>query len=112
EFATQYAREVPQVDTDVLDYLMGRAWPGNVRELRHVIERVFVFCEDDRLGMDSFKSAGSKAETVGKRPVQPLAAGAMENGGLRDALDRYEREIMNEAMLRFNGNKKKVAEYL
>ncbi|WP_372870953.1 helix-turn-helix domain-containing protein [Paenalcaligenes niemegkensis] len=31
---------------------------------------------------------------------------------MRDALDRYEREIMNEAMLRFNGNKKKVAEYL
>lgn len=112
EFATQYGREVPKVDKEVLDYLMTRAWPGNVRELRHVIERVFIFCEDGRLRMDSFKFAGSKADVVSRQPERPSTMAVMEQGGLRDALDRYEREIVNEAMLRFNGNKKKVAEYL
>jgi transcriptional regulator with PAS, ATPase and Fis domain len=112
EFATQYGREVPKVDKEVLDYLMKRAWPGNVRELRHVIERVFIFCEDGRLRMDSFKFAGSKADVVSRQPERPSTMAVMEQGGLRDALDRFESEIVNEAMLRFNGNKKKVAEYL
>src|SRR3546814_14477070 len=94
--ATQYGREVPDVDADVLDYLMGRVWPGNVRELRHVVERVFVFCEDDRLRMANFESAGNRTEAASRPSAQPVATRVIENGGLRDELDRYEREIMDE----------------
>ncbi|MCQ9615447.1 sigma 54-interacting transcriptional regulator [Paenalcaligenes niemegkensis] len=65
QFATQYSRKIPEVDVAVLDHLMERTWPGNVRELRHVIERAFVFCEDDRLRVTDFKSAGNKDDIEG-----------------------------------------------
>ncbi|MFA5662898.1 sigma-54 interaction domain-containing protein [Castellaniella sp.] len=112
EFATQYGRDMPIVDTDALDHLMGRAWPGNVRQLRHVVERAFVFCEDGRLGIRNFEATASQADGHAGRTAGLASLGDIEEGGLRDALDRYEREIMDEAMLRFKGNKKRVAEYL
>ncbi|MFA7437805.1 sigma-54 interaction domain-containing protein [Castellaniella sp.] len=113
EFATQYDRNVPTVAADVFDYLMAGAWPGNVRQLRHLAERAFVFCEDGRLEVRNFEVTASLPDSgAGRLPEAALQGRMVEEGGLRDALDRYEREIMEEAMLRFNGNKKKVAEYL
>jgi DNA-binding NtrC family response regulator len=40
---------VPQ---EVLSLLMTYSWPGNVRQLESVIERAYVMCEDDTIGMD------------------------------------------------------------
>jgi len=108
ELAEHYAREVPEVDSDVFDYLMEREWPGNVRELRHLTERAFVFCEDNRMQLANFCSV------PGREParLKPLALTPEQGQSLRGSLERYERELVAEAMIRFGGNKKRVAEYL
>ena len=109
DLAERYGRDVPEVDSDVFDYLMSREWPGNVRELRHLTERAFVFYEDDRLQLSNFRTE------KGGEPMraEPSPAGVGEDGQtLRDALERYERELVAEAMVRFRGNKKRVAEHL
>ncbi|ASV84860.1 AAA domain family protein [Ochrobactrum quorumnocens] len=110
ELAAQYGKDVPEVDSDVFDYLTERPWPGNVRELRHVVERAFVFSEHGRLRLSNFSDA------AGQRKPEPAKAEVVINdasgGTLRTALDRYEHDLMTEAMARFNGNKKKVAEHL
>ncbi|MCL7999522.1 sigma 54-interacting transcriptional regulator [Brucella sp. 21LCYQ03] len=110
ELATQYAKDVPEIDSDVFDYLIQRQWPGNVRELRHVVERAFVFSEHGRLRLSNF------SEAAAPRKTEPVKADSVNNdasgGTLRAALDRYEYDLMAEAMARFNGNKKKVAEHL
>lgn len=110
EFARQYHREVPQVDSDVIDHLMGRPWQGNVRELRHVIERAFVFCEGDRLRMSNLQetsAGGGAAVSPG-----PGTKERQEGGILRTALEQYEGDLIAEAMERFDGNKSRVAEHL
>lgn len=110
EFSAQYARRVPEVDTNVLDFLASRAWPGNVRELRHVIERAFVFCDEDRLKVSNFKAATQgDIEPPHSAPAVPTLA---RDVSLREALEEYEQKILQDAMQRFNGNKKKVAEHL
>lgn len=110
ELATQYGKDVPEIDSDVFDYLIQRQWPGNVRELRHVVERAFVFSEQGRLRLSNFSDA------VRQRKPEPAKAEVVNSdasgGTLRTALDRYEHDLMTEAMARFNGNKKKVAEHL
>lgn len=110
EFAAQYSRPAPEVDTNVLDFLMSRQWPGNVRELRHIIERAFVFCESGRLKVSGFKET-TQIDVDRSRPI-PSAPVPERNVSLRAALDEYEQEIVRDAMLRFKGNKKKVAEHL
>lgn len=102
-FAAQYGREEPEVDSDAIDYLMEREWPGNVRELRHSVERAFVFCEEGRMKRSDFRGAavGAGENSLG-----------VANGRLREALDRYEHDILSEAMVRFGGNKSRVADHL
>ncbi len=111
ELSAQYGRGVPEVDSDVFDYLADRPWPGNVRELRHAVERAFVFSEEGRLRLSNF------SDSAGQRKSEPPIAANADSGNasvgtLRAAVDRYERDLMIEAMARFNGNKKKVAEHL
>ncbi len=109
EFARQYGREIPEVDSDVIDYLMARQWQGNVRELRHVIERAFVFCEGNRLRISNLQETSSGTASV---PTPSGSAERQESGILRAALEQYERDLMIEAMDRFGGNKSRVAEHL
>uniref|UniRef100_UPI003342641E sigma-54 interaction domain-containing protein n=1 Tax=Castellaniella defragrans TaxID=75697 RepID=UPI003342641E len=111
EFATQYRRDVPEVDSDVYAFLMNRSWPGNVREFRHLLERAFVFCDSGRLRMSDFKDAGTLVE-ADTNPHSAPATHAGPTGNLREALEDYERKIVADAMRRFKGNKKKTAEYL
>ena len=105
QLAEQYGREVPELGPDVANYLMDRAWPGNIRELRHVIERAFVFCDDGVLKVSSFDAGGTHgSEKSGSREES--------SGALKAHLDMVERQLIAQAMIEFNGNKKKVAEHL
>jgi len=109
DLSKQYSRPVLDVDSDVHDYLMERKWPGNVRELRHMVERAFVFCENNRLRVADFADASTSSAEPRAGSGRPAE---VSGGTLKDSLDQYERELMAEAMIRFNGNKKKVAEHL
>ena len=113
ELSAQYGRPVPEVGGGVYEFLMERPWPGNVRELRHFIERTFVFHESSRLGIADFQHVGDPASPVPAlgQKTDPLT----ETGStatLKSAMNQLEREMIVEAMARFDGNKKKVAEYL
>lgn len=111
ELSQRYDRPVPEIDSDVFMYLGERDWPGNIRELRHLTERAFVFCEDNRLKLADFRNG--KPAPVIPSPMSIKGHDFAEQGSnLRDALERYERELVAEAMNRFDGNKKRVAEHL
>lgn len=105
QLAEQYGRPAPEVSAEVIDYLMDRAWPGNIRELRHVIERAFIFCENDALKVSDF------TDHARANPQEP---NRREDGGgaLRVHLEQVERQMIVAAMVEFGGNKKKVAEHL
>ena len=40
------------LDTGTLQALLSYSWPGNVRQLESVIERAYVMCDDDVIGID------------------------------------------------------------
>jgi DNA-binding NtrC family response regulator len=91
---------------------MARQWPGNVRQLRHEVERAFVFCEDGILRVSDFSKAGAQARQPAISPLERGSSANQEAGPLRQALEQVENDLIANAMARFKGNKKKVAEHL
>ena len=112
DFAKQYGRPVPEIDMDLPAYLMAQAWPGNVRQFRHAVERAMVFAESGRLRIEDFQNDGKFG---GKRrpPEHPASAPAgNSNGTLKDSVEALEAKLINEAIVRYEGNKKKAAQNL
>jgi DNA-binding NtrC family response regulator len=95
------------------------AWEGNVRELRNVIERACIMADGDFI---TERELGSCMPPVQWRPVAAggaLAGGAasrgLESGGSvanPDLLATVERDHIQRALVRANGNKKAAAKML
>ncbi|MQW88963.1 sigma-54-dependent transcriptional regulator [Sinorhizobium saheli] len=88
----RFGREVPTMSAAVRDHLMSHAWPGNVRELSHFAERV-------ALGVEAIP---------GKAPV----AATTSEGTLPERLERYEADILKEALTTHRGDVKATLEAL
>jgi DNA-binding NtrC family response regulator len=113
ELSEKYDRPAPEVDIDVPDFLMDRAWPGNVRQLRHEVERALIFAENGRLRISDFPP---RADGETRRPngMRRHATGSTSQPffTIRDATEALEQRLIHDMMIRFKGNKKRVAEQL
>jgi len=104
----------------VMAYLQSLPWPGNVRQLQHTIERAAIFsdqneitCEDCEvpLEVNARPNIDDMAETL--REISPPDAGfPAELPNVHQAKSRIELGMIRDALQRFEGNKKKAAEYL
>lgn len=87
---------------------MEQKWPGNVRQLRHMVERAFVFADHGKLTQAHFsrepQQAAALPEAAVRQPAGPKT--------LQESLEGLETQLINDALIRFQGNKKKAAEYL
>ncbi|WP_331376549.1 sigma-54-dependent transcriptional regulator [Sinorhizobium chiapasense] len=90
--AERFQRDVPAVSPAVQHHLMSHSWPGNVRELSHFAERV-------ALGVEG---------NLGK----PLPPAAEAGASLPERLERYEAEILKEALTAHRGDVKETLEAL
>jgi DNA-binding NtrC family response regulator len=90
-----------------LAQLAQRAWPGNVRELRHVIQQAAVMSSSDVLDVADFASRASETGAIGAG-----AATAPDDLDLKKALDRLEKTMIEEALLRSRGNRTEAARLL
>ena len=83
------------------------AWDGNVRELRNVIERACILADGD------FITDRELAVSMPALVMRPAAAGvAAPRQGDSDLLVNVEREHIQRALARANGNKKAAARML
>ncbi|AMS45277.1 sigma-54 interaction domain-containing protein [Aminobacter aminovorans] len=105
-----HGRPTPRISAGALAYLMELPWPGNVRQLRHEVERAFVFADDGIITPETFIRHGdlrfAGPSVALKKPL------SLEGGRLKDIVERTEIEVVREAMQRYGGNKKRVAEEL
>src|SRR3954469_1280715 len=86
------------------------AWDGNVRELRNVIERACILADGDFITERELAvSMPAVTFTPGRQAVATAAAETAASG---DLLVNVEREHIQKALLRSNGNKKAAARML
>ncbi|MCA9270560.1 MAG: sigma-54-dependent Fis family transcriptional regulator, partial [Planctomycetales bacterium] len=79
-------------------------WPGNVRELQNVVERAVLLGKDSTVGL-----ADMPPGMVSSVPVFTAPSGQQS---LKDALAGPERQIIREALERFQWNRNETADAL
>ena len=114
EFNKTMGRNVRGVSSDSLKVMSRYSWPGNIREVRNVVERAMVLCEQDRIQPEHLPaelSAGRKPSHVGDGADRPDAL-PPEGLDLQDVVTDLEREYIEEALKRTNGNQTEAAKLL
>jgi PAS domain S-box-containing protein len=94
-------KDIAGVSSAVMQRLMSHHYPGNVRELENILEHAFVLCTGGQIEMHHL-------------PPELCTAGELFTGKSTETktLKSAEKKMILEALLRFNGNRKRAAKDL
>jgi transcriptional regulator with GAF, ATPase, and Fis domain len=102
-----------QVRKETLDRIGFYSWPGNVRQLENAVEMAVAMSGDRQwLAPADFPLPSSVAHKPA-RPATPHVV-ALPDGGLdyEQTVGAFERDILEQALRRADGNKKRAADML
>ncbi|MGI2260340.1 sigma-54-dependent transcriptional regulator [Shewanella sp. GXUN23E] len=99
--ARAYSLPVPVLDKVAMKQLLDFHWPGNVRELSNRIER-FVLLGDEQELLQELKQASSAAVSGN--------ACCLPDSGVN--WDEFEKQCLQQAMLRHDNNRTRAARWL
>jgi len=89
----------------LMPYFAGYRWPGNIRELENLVERIVLLGRADEVTVTSLPDA-LRAE----RNVIEVPRVSMETEGM--SLEAVERELIVQALRKFNWNQTQAARHL
>ena len=93
----------PLLANEALEALAAYSYPGNVRELENILERATALCTDNRIALVDLQLAAHD----GAEP------GLLADGGtLDDQLNRFERQLILDALSKTNFNRTAAARLL
>ncbi len=99
--AREHGRGARGVSTRAMDMLVNYEWPGNVGQLRHTIERAVV------------RTTGPVIHHHHLPPeIQTSGGPAVPMLGLSEALDAYEKELLQDALRQAKGIRSRAARLL
>ncbi len=105
-FIEKYAQETKKVikgiEESAMELLSNHSWPGNVRELENAIERAMVLSNSDILKIEDFGFISRESKLNGKN----------SSYSIEGSLEAQEREAIQQALAKCEGNKSKAAELL
>jgi len=91
---------------DALEALKEQDWQGNVRALENTVERAVLLSAGPRI---EARELGLKTRTSAKAEDTRLPEGGID---LRAAIERYENDLIRQALTRTNGNRNRAAQLL
>lgn len=97
EYCKRYHKTL-SVNPALVPQLVRYRWPGNIRELQHAIERAVILCPRPELTIDDFQLYRSPPDSG--EDIRSLN------------LSDVEREVIRQALKKFNGNLTRTAEEL
>ena len=116
-FAERHGQQPKRVSPEAVAFLQAQRWPGNVRQLMHTVERAAIFSEADVIVPEDFgivdphldlSMQAWPGEAVDLR-APATGASAREPMRVSSAVGQLEEQLIREGMVRFQGNKKRVA---
>ena len=102
KYATEYHKDIKRISTPAIDALVQYHWPGNVRELENCMERSVLLCDDQVIHSYHLPPTLATAEQTGTQQSQSLT----------DAVERYEKELLIDALKTSRGNMRRAAKAL
>lgn len=107
KLSRRLGKKVDSIEPDALDRLMQWSFPGNVRELENLLERAMIFADSSSIAaVDIDLPNDGGATALSEKTV------VHEGGGGSRSLKEAEREMIAEALLRWEGNRTRAAEEL
>jgi DNA-binding NtrC family response regulator len=94
---------------EAVDVLMRYPWPGNVRELENLIERLMVLSEGSSIAVEDLPDQVRRGEQDPGTIKEQVLQGRKSLGS---AVDDFEREIIQEALMNTDFNQTRAAELL
>jgi len=98
-------RQKKTISNESLQILMKYRWPGNVRQLESVIERAYIMCEGDIIGVDYMPE-----EVKQGRTNSTSSHFEIPDEGLN--FEEIERELIKKALIKAEGKISHAAKYL
>jgi len=105
-FAERYQDKPKQISQAAFCSLRRYSWPGNVRELENILERSYLFADGELIHRILFD-----LNPAANRPVI-TEEGVDLKSARRDAANKVEREILEQALIQFEGDVKEMARFL
>lgn len=115
----EYGRTINGISDEALQVILAYDWPGNVRELRNAIERAMMLEQGTMLTVGCFclesrgNCAEKKEELSGANDAANEAAQGdvvLPPGGV--SIEEIEKQYIQQALGRYNGNQTKAAKCL
>jgi len=95
-------KNITGISDEALSLLMRHSFPGNVRELENLIERAFILCRDEEIGLESLPPQLLEQNMLGRERGRSDL----------DPLESIEREALESALRRHHGNRTRAAREL
>ncbi|TFG98358.1 MAG: AAA family ATPase [Calditrichales bacterium] len=102
KYARKLGKAIRRISTPAIDMLMRYHWPGNVRELENCIERAVLICQDQVIHSYHLPPTLQTAESSNTVP----------NLTMQQAVDAFEKELIQDALKSSKGNQVKAARLL
>ena len=102
KYSKEYTKDIRRISTPAIDALMQYHWPGNVRELENCMERAVLLCEDQVVHSYHLPPTLQTAEDTDTHQSQSL----------KDAVERFERELLIDVLKSSRGNMRMAAKSL
>ncbi|HYE34818.1 sigma 54-interacting transcriptional regulator [Methylocaldum sp.] len=98
--AKRYRKPIQGVTAALMERLRAYPWPGNVRELENVLERAVLFAQGAEVADADVGLSSAVSMECGWKAIR------------KQVLDRVEREYLDQALKRFQGDINRVAEWM
>jgi Nif-specific regulatory protein len=97
----KYGKNVTRFSAPAVNMLQAYAWPGNVRELENCIERAVLTAKDDCVHGYNLPPALQTEELA----ESPFDSDRPDSRTMAEKVAAYERNLLNDALKRHNGNR-------
>ena len=98
-YAAEHGKQVRRISTPAIDMLMSYHWPGNVRELENALERAVLVSDGNVIHAHDLPPTLQTGE----------ASGTVMSLSFSDAVDAYEKDLIEDALKTTRGNRVKAA---
>ena len=95
----KYGKQVTRISPPAVSMLQSYSWPGNVRELENCIERAVLTATDDCVHGYNLPPS-LQAPEFAEDPYRPDATQTLD-----EQLAAFEKRVLEDALLRHNGNR-------
>ena len=100
------SKNIKEISSEAMKYLMSYEWKGNIRELENVLERAINICDNEKIRVNDLPAKVIKQFSQDQRvKVQGI-------GSLEETVKEAEKELIKKVLEYTDGSRKKAIEIL